>query len=437
MTCARREAAAHKPALSTSAPSIPAESPHRPEPRSGRARLSLLLPALALLLGALSPWAAAPAGAQTVTLVTNFNQHKSSASPHNPNRRPVAQGFTTGGAYPYFLSSIEVIARSSTTAGGRANLRAELWSASGNVPGAKIADLTVPANAGADRTYTERLNSRQSQTVTHSVSQHGQFVSFGAPANTRLEPNTTYFLVVYGASGDFYLALDFARLNLGEDQISLPGWSIANSIARGTTTIPATSNFSVLGNTSLKIKVTGRSAATATVSLSTSPSQVWEGGKVRVDATLSRALPHAVDIPITVKPCPSGSWCARFANPSIRIPAGFTSGNLRVPVPGQSNRFSGIQTVRDTNADNEEITVALRSNLPANVTAGPTASRTVRILDMDGYAMTLTADRQPSEKGEDVTVTVDLGRLAPDGFFVVIEGLPAGTASYGVGQRVP
>ena len=59
MTCARREAGAHRPA--------PSAGTSRPDPRPGRrrARLSLRLPALALLLGALSPFAAAPAEAQT------------------------------------------------------------------------------------------------------------------------------------------------------------------------------------------------------------------------------------------------------------------------------------------------------------------------------------------------------------------------------------
>ena len=66
MTCARREAGARRPALSTSASSTPAEYPHRPETRPGRARARFsLLPVLAPLLGALSLFAAAPVQAQT------------------------------------------------------------------------------------------------------------------------------------------------------------------------------------------------------------------------------------------------------------------------------------------------------------------------------------------------------------------------------------
>ncbi|MCY4555209.1 MAG: cadherin-like beta sandwich domain-containing protein, partial [Chloroflexi bacterium] len=49
-----------------------------------------------------------------------------------------------------------------------------------------------------------------------------------------------------------------------------------------------------------------------------------------------------------------------------------------------------------------------------------------------GYSLTLSADRVPSEKGGDVIVTLDLGKPAPPNFWAVIEGLPAGTASYGI-----
>ena len=73
MTCARRGAGAHPPAAS--APSRTASSPPpprgraRPDPRGGRARLSLLLPVAALLLGALGLFSAAPAQAQTTVTI--------------------------------------------------------------------------------------------------------------------------------------------------------------------------------------------------------------------------------------------------------------------------------------------------------------------------------------------------------------------------------
>ena len=60
----------------------------------------------------------------------------------------------------------------------------------------------------------------------------------------------------------------------------------------------------------------------ATVTLSASPAQVWEGQASRVTATLSHALPHGVLIPVTVTPCPEGSWCKRWNNYGIHIGAG-------------------------------------------------------------------------------------------------------------------
>ena len=70
MKCARRLAGGRRSALSASA-----DSPRRPEPRPGRSRARFsFLPALALLLGALSLFHAAPAAAQTtVTLSVSPN----------------------------------------------------------------------------------------------------------------------------------------------------------------------------------------------------------------------------------------------------------------------------------------------------------------------------------------------------------------------------
>ena len=193
------------------------------------------------------------------------------------------------------------------------------------------------------------------------------------------------------------------------------------------------------------------------MSLSASPTTVWEGQASRVTATLSNPLPYGVLIPVTVTPCPTGSWCKRWNNYGIHIPAGRTVGNLTGPVNpsaahmvtvvvdgGHDNngRFHGTKmrlyagpqtsllTVRDADAEDEEVTVALGSRLPANVRAGSKASQKIKVLDPDGFAMTLTADKQPgeAESGRTVTVTLDLGRPAPSGFFARLKS--TGTANY-------
>ena len=89
MTCVRREAGAHRPAAfapsrSPSSGRTPPGDRSRPDPRGGRVRLSLVLPVVALLLGALGLFAAAPAQAQTTvwsaTLTVDYATDTSTAA---------------------------------------------------------------------------------------------------------------------------------------------------------------------------------------------------------------------------------------------------------------------------------------------------------------------------------------------------------------------
>ena len=162
--------------------------------------------------------AAASAQAQSTTLVSNLGQ---------PNRgwqgtmeQVLSQSFTTGTASAgYVLSSIEVVLGVTPTSAQRGTIRAQLWSTatvagitplvphkspvtSVGSPHSKIADLTVPSNAAAGT------------------------VAFAAPANTRLEPNTTYHVVFYTV-GDLSLRLQDTRSD-NEDAGSRAGWSVAN-----------------------------------------------------------------------------------------------------------------------------------------------------------------------------------------------------------------
>ena len=218
MTCARRPAGARTPASPTSA------GPRRPDARTGRARarrLSLLLPVLALLLGALGPFAPAPAEAQTVTLVTNFEQTKLTGTRFTGDNS-LAQGFTTGSnSAGYTLTSIEAISRGGGTAVQSATVRAELWSATtGGAPDSKIADLTTPSGAVAANTT----------------------MSFGAPAGTTLTASTTYYFVIYTV-GAFNLALESTSAH-AEDSGGQSGWTIANAIRFQRSDSPSGSTWS-------------------------------------------------------------------------------------------------------------------------------------------------------------------------------------------------
>ena len=199
-----RPAGAREPASPTSADS------GRPDARTGRARarrLSLLLPVLALLLGALGLFAPAPAEAQTVTMVTNFGQTKLTGTRFTGDNS-LAQGFTTGSnSAGYTLASIEAISRGGGTAVQAATVRAELWSATtGGAPDSKIADLTIPTGAVAANTT----------------------MSFGAPAGTTLTASTTYYFMIYTV-GAFNLALESTSAH-AEDSGGLSGWTIADAI---------------------------------------------------------------------------------------------------------------------------------------------------------------------------------------------------------------
>ena len=162
---------------------------------------------LALLLGALSLFAAAPAEAQTVTLVSNLGQTKLTGTRFTGDNS-LAQGFTTGSnSGGYTLASIEAISRGGGTAVQAATVRAELWSATmGGAPDSKIADLTIPTGAVAANTT----------------------MSFGAPAGTTLTANTTYYFVIYTV-GAFNLALESTSAH-AEDSGGQSGWTIANAL---------------------------------------------------------------------------------------------------------------------------------------------------------------------------------------------------------------
>ena len=237
VTCARREAGAHRPA-----PSTPAGS-RRPEPAvapRGRVRkllalssgssggsaaapsgprraaspwrrlalLPALLPVLALLLGMFSPFAAAPASADV--LVSTVGQTAAAGGGRVWANRWHAQAFTTGSnTAGYTLTSIE--ARTNQSEAAPSELRAQLWSDVTGNPGVKLADLTVPDTISASGATPANI-------------------SFAAPAGTRLAANTTYYFVIGGAASRSPATnMQFQILNTAsdsEDSGAAAGWSV-------------------------------------------------------------------------------------------------------------------------------------------------------------------------------------------------------------------
>ena len=310
-----------------------------------------LLPVLALLLGTLGPFAAAPASADV--LVSNIGQTVSTTS--GTGSSSIAQGFTTGSATGgYTLSNIEADLATTISAAQRATIRAELWSAAtGGGPDSKVASLTVPS------------------TISTTADRHT--VAFAAPTNTTLTASTTYYLVIYTVGAFSVEAVTTASDN--EDSGGQTGWSISNSLWYYTGDTPGTAGSNWAEDTftgNMRIRVNGSAKTTTTptvfLSLSVSPNPVTEGSSVTVRATLSSALSSNVTIPVTVTRGTAESGDVGTLT-SISISSGSTSG------------AGTLTTAQDPGDDDETFTVALGSPLPAGVTAGSRSSVTVTILD--------------------------------------------------------
>ena len=211
-----------------------------------------------LLLGALGLFDAAPAQAQTVTLVSTIGQ--TSAGEVNTASEVGAQGFTTGSATGgYTLSSIEAVVTSATTA-DRATIRAQLWSvATGGGPDSKVADLTVPSTVSAGT------------------------VSFAAPANTTLTASTTYHFVIYTV-GSFNARVKTTGSN-NEDTGGQTGWSVADGNYFISADVPGASNTWSTDSSSLRIRVNGAAKTTPTTPTTpATPAQTAELGAIAPSA---------------------------------------------------------------------------------------------------------------------------------------------------------
>ena len=161
------------------------------------------------------------AGTTTATctgmcLVSNLNQLATSSAVSfgsTVTRNLVAQGFTTGASTGgYTLTSIEVAFNAAQTATQLGNLTAGVWSddGSGN-PSAELFTLTKPASIVAA--------TNSGGPITLSVT--GNYTVFTAPANTTLNPSTSYHMVLEGGSSKLWsTAID--------GETGATGWTIAD-----------------------------------------------------------------------------------------------------------------------------------------------------------------------------------------------------------------
>ena len=211
MKCVRRKAGAHRPAAS-----IPSRSPSsrptptgdrsRPDPRGGRARLSLVLPALALLLVALGLFVAAPAKAQLAggDLISNTGQ---SVSVQEAVFRDAAQSFTTGSdPEGYTLTGVDLVLQHTSTT-------------------APVYDVNIYTDSsGRPSILIGPLNSPSS--LPSAVNGVARYTAEGD--GIALSADTTYWVVfdvVVPGTGTVARAL---TQSTAEDSGAAKGWSIGN-----------------------------------------------------------------------------------------------------------------------------------------------------------------------------------------------------------------
>ena len=153
------------------------------------------------------------------------------------------------------------------------------------------------------------------------------------------------------------------------------------------------------------------------VRLSANPNPVDEGGSVTVTATLSKALPDPVTIPLTLTPGTAEE--GDYGNlASITIAANTQAGT------------GTIATVKDADYDHETFTVSLGSLHPT-VAAGTPSSVPVTITDLDTLpGVSLSANPNPVDEGGSVTVTATISQALPDPVTIPLTLTP-GTAEEG------
>ena len=160
---------------------------------------------------------------------------------------------------------------------------------------------------------------------------------------------------------------------------------------------------SVLAGSPSEVLVTITDDDKAEVTLAASPNPVNEGSAVTVTARLSKALPSAVTIPLTLSrgTAEEGDYGALE---SITVRAGRTSGT------------GVVTTVRDEDEEDETFTVALnQGSLPSSVFAGDPSSVEVTIRDDGPLRAELTSSTLRPGEGSSARLTAMLNHPAPAG----------------------
>ena len=421
---ARRRADARKPAPS-------AGSPSRPAGRC-RARFSRVLPALAILLGALSLFAAAPAQAQTtVWSATLTVQDLGTGSRGCWTSGTIACSLTTvltDDDFTYNQVDYEIRLIQLRTTGSLAGvfliqlnkaIPSDLKSALTLHVGSKQFPLADASLSGSDSqaywddadltltvgaTVAVSLRPASSTdadlsalTARTSTSETGAYSSLAlSPA---FDAATTAYTATVGDSVT-HLRLRATVEDTGKATVKLGPQGATTSIDSGMESAPMALT---MGSNLFDVIVAAEDTTTTKtytitvtvvpeVSISASPNPVLEGGIVSVMVTLSSELSSHVDIPVSVTAGTAEAGDYGRTAPAIRVRAGNLSSTARF-----------IRANQDDDEDDETITVAL-GFLPSSLTTGSPSSVLVTITDDDRLALSVDATPACGSRVSDLSV---------------------------------
>ena len=371
-------------------------------------------PALALLLGALSLFAAAPAQAQAPDGVTNLTATPRFGGLHIAWTNPSGAGSDVTEVNLRYREQGADTWRRDTAVDGSMTDFYMLGLTPGTTYEVEVRLFwidTASYSSWASTTGTPPMFRTVSLSVLSDSVREGSSVAVRATFSHPASSDLTIPVTLTAGTAD------------AGDYGSLSGITIASGRTSGTGTIPTADDadtddetFTVaLGALPSTVRAGSPSSVTVTirdddllpsVRLSVSPNPVEDGSAVTVTATLSATLSSDVSIPVTAtlgtaEETDVGGWFRMTRR--IAIAAGKMSGEFR------------ISTDDDADTDDETFMVALGA-LPFSVQAGSPSSVTVAISDggvetprpKHSLKVSLSATPNPVPEGSNVVVTATL-----------------------------
>ena len=286
------------------------------EPGRLRVRLLAARGLAALLLVAFAALLALPLQAQAATLVTNIGQSSNAANSPIGTNWDHAQGFTTA-SHPagYTLTTIEV--KLVVTGGGT----------SGTTPSATL-HKTNAANAAV-------------ATLTGPATTTGGNVTFTAPANTVLDADSTYFILLQGGTN-----VSVRRTNSNsEDSAGRSDWTVLNN--GNYRAADSTSSFqSVVEAKQIRVKGSNNTASTVSIGAETDgtgDAEGVEGDTIELTVKLSAVSAGAV----------TGKW--RYVSGTARSADYGHDGNQNLTIAaGDTTATVNVDLIDDDKYEGEE-----------------------------------------------------------------------------------